>query len=122
MIKIQEISEDLVRTLKTVNSKVFPMLAKEGTSLPFITYQRLSISPENTKCGVPSLTTTWQIDIVSKEYLQGVALLDTVISQVTRMNSPYDLSHRVFISGASEEAFDDGYAQTLNIDIETSWS
>lgn len=122
MIKIQEISEDLVRTLKIVNNKVFPSLAKEGTSLPFITYERTTITPNNTKCGVGSLTTSWMINIISKEYIQGVGILDEVIDKVTRMNSPYDLQHNVFITGASEQAFDDGYVQTLSIDINTSYA
>lgn len=120
MIKIKQVTEDLVTVLKSVNQRTFPMLAKEGTSLPFITYERISISPDNTKDGAQNMHTSFQVNIVSKEYIQGVELLDNIIYQVTRMNSKYDLLHRVTIAGASEEAFDDGYAQTLSIDINTS--
>lgn len=122
MIAIKTITENLVFYLNHItgfSGKVFPMLAKEGTSLPFITYNRVGISPEGTKDG-PTTTVSYQINIISKEYLQGVDVLDEIIHLLIRMGTYNGIKHTVTITGASEEVYDDGYVQTLNLDIEAT--
>lgn len=124
MIKIKTITENLVFYLSHItgfSGKVFPMLAKEGTSLPFITYNRVSISPGNTKDG-STTSVSYQINIISKEYLQGVEILDEVIRVLIRMGVFNGIRHTVTVTGASEEAYDDGYVQVLNLDIEATYA
>ena len=122
MIKIKTVTENLVFLLTHItgfDGKVFPMLAKEGTSLPFMTYNRTGISPSQTKDG-PTTTISYQINIISKEYLQGVEILDEVIRLLIRMGTFNGVKHTVKITSSNEEAYDDGYAQMLNIDVEAT--
>lgn len=122
MISILHITEDFVNVLKTVKSNTFPMLVKEGTSLPFITYERLGIDPHYTKCGAGSIMVSFQVNIITKDYMGGLNLLDLVINMVTRMNSQHDLRYQVQISSSSEQAYDDGYVQTVNFDLEVTYA
>lgn len=124
MISIKKITENLVFHLTHITGfegKVFPMLAKEGTTLPFITYSRIGITPTGTKDG-PATTVSYQINIISKEYLQGVDILDEVIYLLIRMGTFNGIKHTVNITSSSEEAYDDGYVQTINLDIEASYA
>lgn len=128
MIRIKDITEDLVATLSSIQgfgNKVFPMLAKEGTNLPFMTYTRIGIVPTSTKDG-PQRKVSFQINVVSREYLEGVQVLDNIIQSVTRMgifeHTDNNLKYTTTIDSSNEEAYDDGYAQTINLTLEATYA
>lgn len=62
--------------LKTyVDSKIFPLIADNDVSFPFITYSRDSIYPSSsTKDGYHEDTCTFSILIVSQEYLTSLEI------------------------------------------------
>lgn len=119
MIEIYKMTNDLVTALKTVMPNVFPMLAPQGTSLPFITYQHTGFAPEGSKDGEYSASTTYNITIVTGDYSSGLQYVDAcrrAINGITSDNYKYE--HTVV--GANEQAYDDGYSQVLTITLEAS--
>lgn len=116
MISIFNITGDLVTALNSViPDKAFPMLAPQGTTLPFITHKRTGFSPTISKDGECELKVNYDINIVTKDYSSGVQDVDLIRAALLGMTGNY--TYEVEIVSSSEEAFDDGYAQYLSIVI-----
>lgn len=120
MIEIYKMTNDLVAALKTVTTNIFPMLAPQGTTLPFITYSHSGFERQGSKDGEYGLTITFNLNIVTVDYSSGLQYVDAVRQALNKMTSAYNYSYENTVIGASEEAFDDGYVQTLAVQIEAS--
>lgn len=111
MIGIAGLTEYFYNTLREVTKNVFPLVATEGTSLPFIVFERSNMSETGTKDGASELDVSFTVKIVSATYFEGVKLVDDVRYYLHKMeNHPY-------LTGASEEYTTDGYVQTLNFSL-----
>lgn len=119
MIEIYKVTNDLVSTLNTVLPNVYPMLAPQGTSLPFVTYNRTGYESEGSKDCEYGVNLNYTINIISNTYVDGLQYLDAIRAALRKMVSTH-YNYEVSIQGASEQAFDDGYVQILNIQIEAS--
>ena len=117
MIEIFKVTNDLTNTIKQVIPDVFPMLAPQGTGLPFVTYTHTGIQSQGTKDSEYELTITYTINIITKTYIDGLQYLDAVRGALYRMSSNH-YNYTVETVGATEEAFDDGYSQVLTISVE----
>lgn len=63
------IEEQLKTTLSSlVGGRVYPMTAPDKPTTPYITYQNIANSPENTLTGVPVNNTRMQVDCFDKTY------------------------------------------------------
>ena len=116
MIEIYKVTNDLVTALKTVMTNVFPMLAPQGTSLPFIIYQHTGFNPEGSKDGEYEATTTFNITIITGDYSSGLQYVDAVRRAINGITSDY-YTYEHTVLGASEQAYDDGYSQVLIISL-----
>lgn len=103
------ITEAIYTAIKTnvtaLNNRVFPLVATEGTNLPFAVFERTGYN-RNTKDG-GILEVTFEVRIVSNTYFEGLQIADTVIDTLER--TPY----KATLTGSSEEYTNDGYLQTL---------
>lgn len=116
MIEVYRVTSDMATTLKTVVNNVFPMLAPQGTTLPFITYERTGFVPEGSKDGEYGMNIHYNINIITTDYTSGLMYLDSVRDALNNITSEY-YEYEVEVNGSSEEAFDDGYVQHLSITI-----
>lgn len=120
MIWLTQVTTDVYETLKqieAVGDRVFPIVAKEGTSYPFIVFERSGIDVTSTKDGFADLRVTFNARIVSSTYFEGLRILDTAIEKLERMQSSYGITYHVTLQGASEESTDDGFIQTLTFSV-----
>lgn len=120
MIKIADITADICDTLKqieAVGGRVFPIVANEGTTYPFIVFERSGVDVTATKDGFADIQATFNARIVSATYFEGLQILDTAIEQLERMQSKHGITYRVTLQGASEESTDDGFIQTITFSV-----
>lgn len=105
------LSNDTVAELLT--GKIFPLVAVEGTTFPFLVYRRSGYTPVSNKDLEDEIVTV-EIAILSDKYENSVDVADAVLTGLHGSNEEID---RVKIIGTSEEFSDDIYIQKLIIDI-----
>lgn len=120
MMEIYKVTTDFVAALNTVTSNVFPMLAPQGTSLPFITYEHTGFTPQGSKDCEYEVTITYNIHIITKSYNDGLQYVDAIRAALYGITSQYHYTYEYEIISASEVAYDDGYEQTMVVSLTAS--
>ena len=100
-LKTLLLSNQAVATVLT--GKIFPLVAVEGTTFPFLVYRRSGYVPAS-----------MELAILSDKYETSVNVADAVLTGLHGSNSDID---EVKIIGTSEEFSDDVYIQKLIINI-----
>ena len=77
---------EFVSLLTKVVSNVFPQAAVAGTKLPFIIYRRNTISNLNSKDSVYQSDISFDIDIVTESYMDGLEYLDSLLNKLQRVS------------------------------------
>ena len=109
MVDIRDITQDVYNILKgeVEHENVFPLVAPEGTGLPFVVFERSNMYETPTKDG-GELEIGFTIRIVTATYFEGLRLVDHI---------RYAMRHSELkprLTGATEEYTTDGYVQTLS--------
>ena len=86
MISIKTSTMEFVSLLTKVVSNVFPQAAVAGTKLPFIIYRRNTISNLNSKDSVYQSDISFDIDIVTESYMDGLEYLDSLLNKLQRVS------------------------------------
>lgn len=117
LVKIGKTLRSLLLSDNTVaeylTGKIFPLVAVEGTTFPFLVYRRSGYTPVSNKDLEDEIVTV-EIAILSDKYETSVDVADAVLTGLHGSNEEID---RVKIIGTSEEFSDDIYIQKLIIDI-----
>lgn len=70
---------DILKTIPQVGVRVFPLVAPQGTTAPYITFQRISSLDTGTMEGAESLDMgRFQIKVFSKAYKESVVIAEAV--------------------------------------------
>lgn len=110
MTTLSSIAQRIYSTLKSVTAlkgKVFPIVANEGTTYPFVTFERISFGTEATKDGNINGEITYTVNVVTSAYFEGLELCDSIIEAVLRM------PERPTLTSAAETYDQNGYVQSL---------
>lgn len=103
-----------------VKSQVFPMIAEENTTFPFIVYRRNSIRKASTKDYVNDEIASVDVVVASDKYSQSVEIAERVRFVLER--GEYEGENfsvdNISLSNASEQYMQNTYIQTLTFDIE----
>ena len=103
-----------------VKNQVFPLIAEENTTFPFIVYRRNSIRKASTKDYVNDEIASVDVVVASDKYSQSVEIAERVRFILER--GEYDGEnfsvYNITISNASEQYMQNTYIQTLTFDIE----
>lgn len=117
LVKIGKTLRSLLLSNDTVaeylTGKIFPLVAVEGTTFPFLVYRRSGYAPVSNKDLEDEIVTV-EIAILSDKYENSVDVADAVLTGLHGSNEEIE---RVKIIGTSEEFSDDIYIQKLIIDI-----
>lgn len=114
MLQITALTTEIYNTLKKivgVKQRVFPLVATEGASLPFIVFERSNLYENPTKDGGDT-GVDFTIKIVTATYFDGLNIADYVRDAMRHFESIYHIKPR--LTGATEEYTTDGYLQTLS--------
>ena len=103
-----------------VKSQVFPMIAEENTTFPFIVYRRNSIRKASTKDYVNDEIASVDVVVASDKYSQSVEIAERarfVLEHGGYEGENFSVDN-ISLSNASEQYMQNTYIQTLTFDIE----
>ena len=64
--------------------KVYPLIADEGTTLPFVIYSRNSGYSQSDKDGIYSALATINVRVAAQEYDESVELADKIVNEMEK--------------------------------------
>lgn len=106
-----------------VGNRVFPIVADEGTSYPFLTYKRTGITSYSCKCGIYEDTVNFSVNILTQDYLSGLEI-GNLVRKAIEKNLICTIEgctyNDIMLVGASEQYSADGYVQTLNFQVQVN--
>lgn len=102
-------------------TNVYPLIADEGTTFPFVIYKRTSLVPSNTKDRYNySYIATVEITIAASNYIDSINLAETIQTLVEHIRGVYnDIQiNDTYLVDSSEEYLEDSFTQKLIFNIE----
>lgn len=123
-LNIGKVIKDILCQDDTLNNlvkyQVFPLIAEENTTFPFIVYRRNSIRKASTKDYVNDEIASVDVVVASDKYSQSVEIAERVRFILER--GEYEGENfsvdNITLSNASEQYMKNTYIQTLTFDIE----
>ncbi|MCQ2978735.1 MAG: DUF3168 domain-containing protein [Clostridia bacterium] len=103
-----------------VQNKVFPLVAENGTTFPFIVYKRNSLIPVTTKDKyIYSLESSFEITVADNTYNGSVDLAEKVINALANKQGKINNVNisSIELTDCSEDFNEDTYIQTINFNI-----
>lgn len=94
-----------------VGNKIFPIIAENDITFPFILVTRTSITPITFKTGVAVDKVTFQVVIEDIDYFRTVNIAERVRELLELRHSDY--FKRIEFSSCNEDFMNDTYRQTL---------
>lgn len=97
-----------------VKNKIYPLIADEGTTFPFIIYRRNSITPESDK-DYTNDSVYIQIMIAANNYAESVDLAEKVRTSLIHKNGTIQTIpvEDITLEDGSEEFIDNTFVQNL---------
>lgn len=123
-LNIGKVIKDILYQDETLNNlvknQVFPLIAEENTTFPFIVYRRNSIRKASTKDYVNDEIASVDVVVASDKYSQSVEIAERVRFVLER--GEYEGENfsvdNITLSNASEQYMQNTYVQTLTFEIE----
>ena len=110
-----QIGKEIYATLKgLVNNRVYPLVAEQTTSFPFIIYHTSASRPvsekDRTYCDWEFTIT---IDVVDNSYDNVIQLCDDALDELYKLDEHYDVT----VNSINELYQDDAYVREIEITI-----
>ncbi len=109
----------ILQTSIDIDKKIYPLIADEGTTFPFIIYKRTGLTPESTKDNTNENVSV-EINIASSNYSESIDLAIKVRKALEHKKGTYsDIAiEDIIIDDATEDYIEDTFIQTLTFKIE----
>lgn len=109
----------ILQTSIDIDKKIYPLIADEGTTFPFIIYKRTGLTPESTKDNTNENVSV-EINIASSNYSESIDLAIKVRKALEHKKGTYsDMAiEDIVIDDATEDYIEDTFIQTLTFKIE----
>lgn len=109
----------ILQTSIDIDKKIYPLIADEGTTFPFIIYKRTGLTPESTKDNTNENVSV-EINIASSNYSESIDLAIKVRKALEHKKGTYsDIAiEDIVIDNATEDYIEDTFIQTLTFKIE----
>lgn len=109
----------ILQTSIDIDKKIYPLIADEGTTFPFIIYKRTELTPESTKDNTNENVSV-EINIASSNYSESIDLAIKVRKALEHKKGTYsDIAiEDIVIDDATEDYIEDTFIQTLTFKIE----
>jgi hypothetical protein len=99
---------------KIVNKKIYPLIAEESTTFPFIVFKKNTITTEYCKDGSTLDRVNFSIVSVARDYTTTVTISEIVRNSIEMLKDEY--FKLVHLSQVTEDYIDDVYTQELSFD------
>lgn len=96
-----------------INDKVFPIIAEDGTTFPFVIYERNSIKGNYCKDGLIEDEVSFGIMVVSLSYLESIEIAQ-IIRKIFDKNKLLGDIYNCRLETINEDYRDNAYIQQLN--------
>lgn len=123
-LNIGKVIKDILYQDEALNnvlkSQVFPLIAEENTTFPFLVYRRNSIRKASTKDYVNDEIASVDVVVASDKYSQSVEIAERarfVLEHGGYEGENFSVDN-ISLSNASEQYMQNTYIQTLTFDIE----
>ena len=109
----------ILQTSIDIDKKIYPLIADEGTTFPFLIYKRTGLTPESTKDNTNENVSV-EINIASSNYSESIDLAIKVRKALEHKKGTYsDIAiEDIVIDDATEDYIEDTFIQTLTFKIE----
>lgn len=109
----------ILQTSIDIDKKIYPLIADEGTTFPFIIYKRTGLTPESTKDNTNENVSV-EINIASSNYSESIDLAIKVRKALEHKKGTYSniAIEDIVIDDATEDYIEDTFIQTLTFKIE----
>ena len=109
----------ILQTSIDIDKKIYPLIADEGTTFPFIIYKRTGLTPESTKDNTNENVSV-EINIASSNYSESIDLAIKARKALEHKKGTYsDIAiEDIVIDDATEDYIEDTFIQTLTFKIE----
>ena len=109
----------ILQTSIDLDKKIYPLIADEGTTFPFIIYKRTGLTHESTKDNTNENVSV-EINIASSNYSESIDLAIKVRKALEHKKGTYsDIAiEDIVIDDATEDYIEDTFIQTLTFKIE----
>lgn len=102
-------------------TKVYPLVADEGTTFPFVIYKRTALTPASSKDRYNySYMITMEVTIAASTYIDSVDLAEQIYTLLEHTRGTYNSIkiNEINLIDASEEYLEDSFTQKLIFNIE----
>lgn len=113
--KIKEILTNDSEVTNYINNKVFPIVANNGTDIPFVIYRRYNYEPQSNK-DYKGESAEFEVRVVANKYEESVKIADAVGDALNDYKDNDVEQIRLITS--NEDYLDEVFVQTLNFYIE----
>lgn len=113
--KIKEILTNDSEVTNYINNKVFPIVANNGTDIPFVIYRRFNYEPQSNK-DYKGESAEFEVRVVANKYEDSVKIADAVGDALNDYKDNDVEQIRLITS--NEDYIDEVFVQTLNFYIE----
>lgn len=112
---INKLLNDSIELKNKVDNKMFPLIANETTTFPFIVYRKSSMSFEYCKDG--SVGDYLQVDVIvaAKKYENSIEIAELIREAVNKKK--VDNIYSIRLNSVVEDYVDDAYIQQLTFDV-----
>lgn len=118
---IAQTGKDIITALKSnselaklIGNRVYPLIADEGTTFPFVVYRRTALSPDTNKDEGINATTV-EIVAISDKYSDSVKAADIIYATLANYTS--DRISEIKVTTAYEQWTDNAFLQTIQAEI-----
>lgn len=112
---INKLLNDSIELKNKVDNKMYPLIANETTTFPFIVYRKSSMSFEYCKDG--SVGDYLQVDVIvaAKKYENSIEIAELIRETVDKKK--IDKIYSIRLNSVVEDYIDDAYIQQLTFDV-----
>lgn len=97
-----------------VGKNIYPVIAEENVTYPFVIFKRQAITPTYAKNALQYDTCSFSVAIVTNTYIQTIEIAERVRTILECYSG--DAMKQVRLQAINEEYMDDAYVQELNFD------
>ena len=99
------------RLNELVGKNIYPIVAEEDVTFPFITFRKLSIYPQTFKTGVAVDKVSFEVNVAAMDYITTVTISERIREILELKTSSY--FKRIEFVGNTEDYVNSIYTQTL---------
>lgn len=103
---------------ETIGNRIYPLIADEGTSFPFVIYSRIGIDEQSTKDSSEEQIRVL-VQVAANNYQQSIETAEIIRAAMEHKNGLFNnlLIEDIILEDASEDWLDDTFIQNLNFNI-----